>query len=176
MNNKEKNNDQEDLQEEDKDAIDETEESLLDDQLKESEDKLAEANGQLLRLQADFMNFRKRAEKEKKDTITYALEKFICTLLPVIDNFEIAMDVEENMEDAFYKGVEIIYKQLENVLESNNVKKIEALGTEFDPNVHHAVFMEDSEEYESGKVIEVLQTGYMLKDKVIRPSMVKVAK
>lgn len=175
MNNKEKDN-EEDLQEEEKELIDEQENSLLDDQLKESEDKLAETSGQLLRLQADFMNFRKRAEREKKDTITYALEQFICTLLPVIDNFEIAMDVEENMEDPFYKGVEIIYKQLENVLESNNVKKIEALGTEFDPNIHHAVFMEESEEYESGKVIEVLQTGYKLKDKVIRPSMVKVAK
>ncbi len=173
MNKKEEKDQEQDLKTEDENTTEEKENSLLE---KEYEEKLAETNGQLIRLQADFMNFRKRVEKEKKDTISYALEEFICTLLPVIDNFEKAMDIEDNMEDPFYKGVEIIYKQLENVLESNNVKKIEALGTEFDPNVHHAVFMEDSEEYDSGKVIEVIQTGYMLQDKVIRPAMVKVAK
>ena len=173
MNKNEEKDQEQDLKTEDENTTEEKENSLLE---KEYEEKLAETNGQLIRLQADFMNFRKRVEKEKKDTISYALEEFICTLLPVIDNFEKAMDIENNMEDPFYKGVEIIYKQLENVLESNNVKKIEALGTEFDPNVHHAVFMEDSEEYDSGKVIEVIQTGYMLHDKVIRPAMVKVAK
>lgn len=173
MNKNEEKDQEQDLKTEDENTTEEKENSLLE---KEYEEKLAETNGQLIRLQADFMNFRKRVEKEKKDTISYALEEFICTLLPVIDNFEKAMDIEDNMEDPFYKGVEIIYKQLENVLESNNVKKIEALGTEFDPNVHHAVFMEDSEEYDSGKVIEVIQTGYMLQDKVIRPAMVKVAK
>ena len=173
MNKKEEKDQEQDLKTEDENTTEEKENSLLE---KEYEEKLAETNGQLIRLQADFMNFRKRVEKEKKDTISYALEEFICTLLPVIDNFEKAMDIEDNMEDPFYKGVEIIYKQLENVLESNNVKKIDALGKEFDPNVHHAVFMEDSEEYDSGKVIEVIQTGYMLQDKVIRPAMVKVAK
>lgn len=173
MNNKESKDEEKDLNTEDEDSVDGKETSLL---YEECEEKLAETNGQLIRLQADFMNFRKRVEKEKKDTISYALEGFICSLLPVIDNFEKAMNVEDNMEDAFYKGVEIIYKQLEDVLESNNVKKIDALGREFDPNMHHAVFMEDSEEYDSGKVIEVIQTGYVLKDKVIRPAMVKVAK
>ncbi len=133
-------------------------------------------SSQLIRLQADFMNFRKRAEKEKKDTINYASEEFICTLLPIVDNFEVAMNVEGKMEDSFYKGIQLIYKQFEDVLQSHGVRAIEAVGKEFDPNIHHAVFMEESEDYESGKVIEVLQTGYILKDKVIRPAMVKVAK
>jgi molecular chaperone GrpE len=175
--NKEKKED--DLREEDEELLDEEtgqSESLLDEKLKQKENELKEVSGQLIRLQADFVNFRKRSEKEKKDTVSYALEEFICTLLPILDNFQIAMDVKEKMEDPFYKGIEIIYKQLQSSLESNGIKVIESLGTEFDPNIHHAVFMEESEDYESGKVIEVLQTGYMLKDKVIRPAMVKVAK
>lgn len=171
--------DEKNLNEETEDKKDESEEqekSLLDESLKQKEGEVAELSGQLIRLQADFVNFRKRAEKEKKDTINYALEKFICTLLPVIDNFQIAMEANEEDKDSFYKGIELIYKQIVDVLESNGVEEIPSLGEEFDPNIHHAVFMEESEDYDSGKVIEVLQTGYMLKDKVIRPAMVKVAK
>lgn len=141
-----------------------------------SEEELNSVKSQLMRLQADFVNFRKRAEKEKQDTISYALEGFICSILPILDNFKIAMNSEENSEDAFYKGIQLIYKQLQETLDSNGVKSIESLGEEFNPNIHHAVFMEESDEYESGKVTEVLQTGYMLKEKVIRPAMVKVAK
>jgi molecular chaperone GrpE len=167
-----------DLKEENEKQIEENEEqekSLLDENLKQKESEVAELSGQLIRLQADFVNFRKRAEKERKDTISYALEEFICALLPVIDNFEIAMEADDK-EDSFYKGIELIHKQLKSVLESNGVKAIESLGKEFDPNIHHAVFMEESEDYDSGKVTEVLQQGYMLKDKLIRPATVKVAK
>lgn len=150
--------------------------SLLEEELKRKEYELKETNIQLMRLQADFANFRKRTEKEKTDIINYALEEFICKLLPVVDNFQIAMEVEEKGEGSFYKGIELINKQLKDSLESNGVNEIASLGEEFDPNIHHAVFMEESEEYDSGKVVEVLQKGYMLKDKVIRPAMVKVAK
>lgn len=152
------------------------ESKISEEDYKNKEQELEETNNRLLRLQADFMNFKKRSEKEKKDTINYALEGFVSTLLPILDNFKLAMESEGNKEDGFYKGVDLIYKQLIDTLGENGVKEIEALGEEFDPNFHHAVFMEESDEYEAGKVIEVLQTGYLLKEKVIRPAMVKVAK
>lgn len=176
---KEENLEEDNLKDENGKLIDEnleSERSLLDENLKQAEIEIAELSTQLIRLQADFVNFRKRSEKEKKDTINYALEGFICKLLPVIDNFEMAMKVEEKEDDSFYKGIELIYKQLENLLELNGVEAIQSLGEKFDPNFHHAVLMEDSEDFESGKVTEVLQTGYMLKDKLIRPATVKVAK
>jgi molecular chaperone GrpE len=174
MKDKNDKNEQDLREEKDEEVLDE--QTVLDEKLKAKDIELTELNTQLMRLQADFVNFRKRAEKEKKDTVNYALEEFICSLLPILDNFGIAMETEDKIEDPFYKGIQLIYKQLQNTLEVNGVKMIEALGEEFDPNVHHAVFMEESDEYESGKVVEVLQIGYMLKDKVIRPAMVKVAK
>lgn len=151
-------------------------EENIEEILKTKDKDIEELNNQLLRLQADFVNFRKRTEKEKESTVIYALESFICNLLPVIDNFQRAIESEEEHENSFFKGVEMIYQQLIKVFEDNGVKEIKSQGEEFDPNLHHAVFAEESSEFDSGKVIEVLQKGYMLKDKVIRPSMVKVAK
>lgn len=150
--------------------------SNIEEMLQAKERDIEELNNQLLRLQADFVNFRKRVDKEKESTIAYALESFICTLLPVIDNFQRALVSEEDHENNFYKGVEMIYDQLIKVLNENGVDEIISLGQDFDPNFHHAVFMEENSEYEQGKVTEVLQKGYVLKDRVIRPSMVKVAK
>ena len=124
---------------------------------------------------ADFQNFKRRTEKEKSDIYAFANEKIISELLNVIDNFERALDAG-NAEDSFYKGMEMILKQLLGVLEKTAASEIAALGEEFDPNFHNAVMTEDSDEYESGKVTEVLQKGYVLNNKVIRPSMVKVAK
>ena len=129
-----------------------------------------------MRLQADFINYKKRSEKEKENSIDYGFELMACELLPIIDNFQRALDAVENKEDSFYKGISMIEEQLINMLNKNNVNEMEALGTDFDPNFHHAVFMEDSNEFESGKVIEILQKGYMFKEKIIRPAMVKVAK
>ncbi len=175
--NNEENLDFENEQEAEKENEDQLEDALeLDEKLEEKNDEINSLTTQLLRLQADFANFRKRTEKEKTNIVNYALEDFICSLLPILDNFEIAMESSEDKEDPFYKGIELIYNDLQNSLKSNGVETIDSLGEEFDPNIHHAVFMEESDEYESGKVIEILKAGYRLKDKVIRPTMVKVAK
>lgn len=152
--------------------INEDLESVLESKLKE----IQELSTQVLRLQADFINFRKRTEKEKEKTFTYAVESFACNLLPIIDNFQRAMESEQDKDNGFYKGIEMIYKQLIKMLNDEGIDEIMSLGEEFDPNCHHAVFMEDSDEYEPGRVTEVIQKGYKLKEKVIRPTMVKVSK
>lgn len=176
-----KNNKNENLEENEElveGTISEDKDLQLDqDELLQAKDaEIEDITNQLLRLQADFVNFRKRVEKEKESTIAYAVESLICDLLPTIDNFQRAIDSESDKEGGFYLGVEMIYKELLKKLSDNHIKEIDALGKDFDPNFHHAVIMEESDEYEEGKVIEILQTGYTLKDKVIRPSMVKVAK
>ena len=131
-------------------------------------------NERYLRLMADFQNFKRRTEKEKSDIYAFANEKLIGELLNVIDNFERAL-AAGNSEDNFYKGMEMILKQLLGVIEKAGASEIKALGEDFDPNFHNAIMMEDSSEYESGKVTGVLQKGYVLNNKVIRPPMVKVA-
>ena len=131
-------------------------------------------NERYLRLMADFQNFKRRTEKEKGDIYAFANEKIIGELLNVIDNFERAL-AAGNAEDNFYKGMEMILKQLLGVIEKAGASEIKALGEDFDPNFHNAIMMEDSSEYESGKVTVVLQKGYVLNNRVIRPSMVKVA-
>ena len=131
-------------------------------------------NERYLRLMADFQNFKRRTEKEKSDIYAFANEKLIGEMLNVIDNFERAM-ASGNAEDNFYKGMEMILKQLLGVIEKAGASEIKALGEDFDPNFHNAIMMEDSTEYESGKVTGVLQKGYVLNNKVIRPAMVKVA-
>ena len=131
-------------------------------------------NVKYMRLMADFQNFKRRTEKEKSDIYAFANEKIVSELLNVIDNFERAL-LHGAAGDSFAEGMNMIFKQLQGVLEKAGVKEIEALGLDFDPNFHNAVMTEDSTEYESGKVTEVLQKGYTLNSKVIRPSMVKVA-
>lgn len=143
------------------------------DQEKDPEEEAL--NTRYLRLMADFQNFKRRTEKEKSDIYAFANEKIISELLNVIDNFERALAAGDP-EDSFCKGMEMILKQLLGVLEKAGASEIEALGADFDPNFHNAVMTEDSDEYESGKVTEVLQKGYVLNNRVIRPSMVKVAK
>ena len=131
-------------------------------------------NAKYLRLMADFQNYRRRTEKEKNDIYAFANEKIVSELLNVIDNFERALAAATE-GDSFAEGIKLIFKQLQGVLEKSGVAEIEALGQDFDPNFHNAVMMEDSAEYESGKVTEVMQKGYLLNNRVIRPSMVKVA-
>ena len=145
----------------------------------DSEEKSGEDDHvRYLRLAADFQNYKKRSEKEKSELYAYANEKFAKGLLEVLDNFERALEQETGggTEGPFRAGMEMILSQLRNVLAVNEVEEIAAMGEVFDPNFHHAVIMDESESAESGRVTEVMQKGYKLRDRVIRASMVKVAK
>ena len=126
-----------------------------------------------LRLMADFQNYKRRSEEAKTMSYSHGKEDLLTDLLPIIDNFERALESEDDGGN-FKEGMEMIFKQLMDILERTGLKEIEAKGKEFDPNYHNAVMTEDSDEYESNYVSEVLQKGYTFKDKVIRPSMVKV--
>lgn len=152
--------------------------TLLEEKIKEVDNKnkeCEEALGRLQRLQADFENFKKRTAKEKEEFYKYASEKLITELLPVLDNFERALATEGETAD-LKTGVEMIFKQLQDVLAREGLSVIEAVGSEFDPNQHQAIMQVESEEYGENIVAEEFQKGYRLKDKVIRHSMVKVAK
>ncbi len=140
--------------------------------------KLAEERfDRLLRLQAEFENYRKRVNRERGEFIQYALEDFICDLLPVVDNFEraIASAHQHDNSPALLQGVEMIYKQVQDVLAKRGLEKIEALGKKFDPREHEAAMQVESKEHADNTVIEESLAGYKLKDKVIRPAMVKVS-
>ena len=128
-----------------------------------------------MRLMADFQNQKKRFDKEKADIHQNANEKIVKNLLEVLDNFERALDATKDADPNLHEGMELIFKQLMAALEKAGVAEIKALGEEFDPNFHNAVMMEETDEYESNKVSEVMQKGYTLNSRVIRPSMVKVA-
>ena len=150
-----------------------TEEAAQD---KAAESKAAEEqeSERYMRLMAEFQNFKRRAAREKTDIHAYANEKIIGELLPVLDNFERALETKSDDIEGYAKGMELIFTQLRTALEHAGLAEIPALGEEFDPNVHNAVMTEQSEEQEDGKVSRVLQKGYKLNDKVIRPSMVAV--
>lgn len=136
-----------------------------------------EYQNKYLRLNADFQNFRKRSEKEKTELYKYANEKLIIDLLPLVDNMERALDhIDEENKASVVDGLKMIHKSFMDTLAKNDVEAINAIGEEFDPQIHNAVMMEESEEHESNKVIEEFQKGYRLKEKVIRHSMVKVSK
>lgn len=141
------------------------------EEAKEDED----LNTKYLRLMADFQNYKKRTEKQKSEIHAYANEKIVLKLIEVMDNFERALGADASEGDSFKQGIEMIFKQLSDVLTDAGVKEIEAESTVFDPNFHNAVMMEDTDKVESGMVSEVLQKGYTLNGKVIRPAMVKVA-
>ncbi len=137
--------------------------------------KIEELNAKYMRLMADFQNQKKRFDKEKADIYQYANEKIVKNLLEVLDNFERALDATKDADPSLHDGMELIFKQLMTALENAGVAEIKALGEEFDPNFHNAVMMEETDEYESNKVSGVMQKGYTLNSRVIRPSMVKVA-
>ena len=129
-----------------------------------------------MRLMAEFQNFKRRAAREKSDIHAFANERIVGDLLPVLDNFERALDTETDDLEAYAKGMQLIFEQLKTALDKAGLKEIEALGLDFDPNVHNAVMTDNTEEYENDKISKVLQKGYKLNDKVIRPSMVAVNK
>lgn len=131
----------------------------------------------MLRIQADYDNFKRRTEKERIAERKYQAQDLATELLPVIDNFERALQTEVSDENKGFKdGMVMIYGQLQNALKSQGIEAIEAVNKEFDPNIHHAVMQVEDENFDSNVIVEELQKGYMLKDKVIRPAMVKVNK
>jgi molecular chaperone GrpE len=150
----------------------------LEAELKQSKEQAEDYYGRLQRLQAEFDNFRKRSQREKEDTLKYASERIIEAMLPVLDNFERAVASSQSSQDfkAFSQGVEMILKQMKSGLEKEGLTPIEAVGQPFDPKLHDAVLQVDSEDYPENTVVEELQIGYYLKDKVLRPSMVKVSR
>ena len=125
---------------------------------------------------AEFDNFRKRTEKEKSAMFETGAKSVVEKILPVVDNFErgLAALSEEEQKTPFAEGMNMVYKQLMTELEKLEVKPIEAVGKEFDPNLHNAVMQVESEEYESGIVAQELQKGYTYRDTVVRHSMVSV--
>ena len=159
----------------------ETEEEVSSEEKEDPRDKkIAELNDKVVRQMAEFDNFRKRTDKEKSEMFANGEKTVVEAILPVIDNFEralaMASDDEEKKDDPFIDGMDKVYRQLMDELDKLGVKPIEALGEEFDPNLHNAVMQEETEEYESGEVCKELQKGYTLKDSVVRHSMVSVAK
>ncbi|WP_275671724.1 nucleotide exchange factor GrpE [Paenibacillus ginsengarvi] len=144
----------------------------------EEQRKLADEHYQrYLRTQADFDNFRRRSRQEKEDFAKYASGKLIEQLLPIVDNFERAIAVSKDNSDheALLKGVDMIFRQFDAVLAAEGLQRIESVGQPFNPEFHQAIMQVESEEHEEGTVVEEVQKGYMLKDKVLRPSMVKVS-
>lgn len=144
--------------------------------ISELEAKAEEAENRYLRLYADFENYKRRVQLDKEASQKYRAQSLISNLLPAIDNFERAMQIEPNNEQtkALLEGVQMVYRAIIDALKQEGAEQIEAVGKEFDPHLHQAVMQANDSEYESNIVVEEFQKGYILKDRVIRPSMVKV--
>lgn len=149
----------------------ETEENNKTDEPSERENQLKD---QLIRLQADFTNYKRRSENERQDYLMLGSQKVIGDLLVIVDNFERAL-AQVKEKDSFSEGIELIYNQLIDLLSKNNVQPINETDIKFDPNLHHAVLVEQKDGVEEGTVIDVLQKGYKIQDKILRPAMVKVS-
>ena len=141
------------------------------------DEQIEELTDRVKRQMAEFENFRKRSEKEKAQMFDMGAKTIIEKILPVVDNFERGFQTvqDEDKEDAFVKGMDMVYKQLMQELNNAGVTEIEAVGKEFNPDFHNAVMQVESEEFESGIVAAEFQKGYMYKDSVVRHSMVSVA-
>lgn len=138
--------------------------------------KLEEAENRYLRLQADFDNFRRRTRLDIEANEKYRAQKLITDLLPAIDNFERAlqMDADNEQTKSLLQGMDMVYRSLIDALKKEGAEVIEAVGKEFNPHLHQAVMQAEDENFESNVVVQEFQKGYILKDRVIRPSMVKV--
>lgn len=149
-----------------------------DKKLEELQNEVNTLKDKNMRIAAEMVNTLRRKDEETNRLLKYSNESLITELLPVIDNFERALNVDATSNDieSYQKGMTMIYNSLKNILEKFEVKEIEAIDKEFDPSYHQAVMQEEKEETKENIVIEVLQKGYTYKDKVIRPAMVKVSK
>ncbi len=144
------------------------------DESESLKNQLQEAQAGWLRERADFTNFRRRMENEKSQIWSMAAGENIKKFLPVLDDLERAL-ANRPADDAWAGGVELVVRKFQSILESEGVKRMEALGQPFDPNLHEAIGQEETTQFESGMVCEVLQNGYMQGDRVLRPALVKVA-
>ncbi len=149
-----------------------------DKKLEELQNEINTLKDKNMRIAAEMVNTLRRKDEETNRLLKYSNESLITELLPVIDNFERALNVDAKITDieSYQKGMTMIYNSLKNILEKFEVKEIEAIDKEFDPSYHQAVMQEEKEGTKENIVIEVLQKGYTYKDKVIRPAMVKVSK
>ncbi|HDC7640266.1 TPA: nucleotide exchange factor GrpE [Staphylococcus aureus] len=139
--------------------------------------QLADENEEkYLRLYAEFENYKRRIQKENEINKTYQAQRVLTDILPAIDNIERALQIEGDDETfkSLQKGVQMVHESLINALKDNGLEVIKTEGEAFDPNIHQAVFQDDNPDFESGEITQELQKGYKLKDRVLRPSMVKV--
>ncbi len=146
----------------------------LKKQLAEAESKTSEYKDSWLRSQAEFQNYRKRIERDNEMMYHSMKGDIVKKVLPILDDLERALQ-NRSAEDAWANGIELVARKFQNILESEGVKKIEALGVEFDPNFHEAISHEPADGAQSGHVIGVVQNGYMIGERVIRPALVRVA-
>ena len=158
------------------DSKEETAEPEAKDEEAEKQAAAEAESERYMRLMAEFQNYKRRAAKEKADTLQYANEKIVADILPVLDNFERALMTETEDIEGYAKGMQLIFEQLYKALENAGLEEIKAMDEEFDPNVHNAVMTDNIEDKEDGTITKVLQKGYKLRDKVVRPSMVAVNK
>lgn len=152
------------------------------DPLEAAQAEALEWKDKYLRAHADFENSKKRLEKDKNNAVSYANESFAKDILSVLDSFENALAAmkcsEESDSEAYEKmveGVNLTYDQLKKILEKNSIKEIECEG-EFDPEVHQAIMQVESDKHDSGQIVQVMQKGYTIKERVLRPAMVSTAK
>jgi molecular chaperone GrpE len=156
----------------------ETQIDLLKERLVKGEEQTKELEDRLLRLAAEFDNYKKRMAKEFGYLVKNANENLILQLLDTLDNFQRALDSAETSDDydSFHKGVELIYTHMKEILSREGLKEIEALGKPFDPNFHEAVTQAESDEYDEGIIMDEISKGYMLNDRLLRASKVVVSK
>ncbi|MFD2213898.1 nucleotide exchange factor GrpE [Metabacillus endolithicus] len=145
-------------------------------QIAELQAKLDETENKMLRAQADFDNFRRRARLDQEAAQKYRAQSLVSEILPALDNFERALQIEASNDQtkSLLQGMNMVYNQLVQALQNEGVETIKSVGEQFDPHLHQAVMQVEDENYDSNTVIEELQKGYRLKDRVIRPAMVKV--
>jgi len=154
-----------------------TELETLKKALKTERKKTDDYLNRLKYLQADFENFQKRMQKERNEAINYGNQNIIIALLPIIDELELAIEagLNDDKKNIIVKGIEMTFKKMYDILEKEGLKRIHSIGKHFDPNKHEAIEKVTTKDYKEGMVIEEIRKGFMFKERVIRPSLVKVA-
>ena len=153
-----------------------TDENAGPETLTEAQEAMAELNERIIRLTADFDNFRKRAQREKDEARQFANQGLLEKLLPVLDNFEMALTAVKDADPSVRDGVQMILDQLLGVLKESGVEPVDAMGQPFDPNLHEALSQEETTDADEGTVVQQVQRGYKLNDRLVRPARVVVAK